>query len=90
MHKNLACALYCYKMGLKFFIFIFTLVDSILIFYGIFLELQSSGPSHIAFLINLGLNNYSKATNVDRYKPREFYRLSKLANFWAFWHIWSF
>jgi hypothetical protein len=53
-------------------------------------DLQSSGPSHIAFLINLGLNNYSKATNVDRYEHRGFYRHSKLTNFGAFRNIWSF
>jgi hypothetical protein len=37
-------------------------------------ELQSSGPCHIVFFINLWLNNYLKVTNVDRNEPTGFYR----------------
>ncbi len=53
-------------------------------------DFQSSGPCHIDFLIKLGLNNFLKVSNVDRSEPRGFYRHSKLTNFWAFWHLWSF
>ena len=53
-------------------------------------EFQSSGPCHIDFLIKLGPNNYLKVTNVDRNELRGFYRNSKLINFWAFRHFWSF
>ncbi len=53
-------------------------------------ELQSSGPCHINFLIELGPNNYLKVSNVDRSEPRGFYSHSKLTNFWAFWHFRSF
>jgi hypothetical protein len=53
-------------------------------------ELQSSGPCHIVFLIKIGLNNYLKASNVDRNEPRGFYRHSKLTYFWEFGQIWLF
>jgi hypothetical protein len=51
-------------------------------------EFQSSGSCHIIFFISLGLNNYLKVTNVDRYKPREFYHHSNVTNYGPYGQIW--
>jgi hypothetical protein len=43
-------------------------------------DFQSSGPCHIVFFNDRGLNNYLKVTNV-RNEPREFYYGATLTNF---------